>query len=141
MLKLKLSDEDLFDFYVIGISSPEKDYRFCWALSQYSGMHFSRVDDIVVQDHQQKEISRHPYFEYVDDASFKTYHLLGNKTASAKFFPELDTADYIMILRGDFDAAAIAEILQKLNDSGVVFMAEEVDIHRIKSDNKELLVI
>lgn len=137
MPRLILDADELYDFGMIGISSPESAYRFCWVLNREMDWALERSADIEVEK---------------DAAAFATYgtpgeeeesycRLICNHYLGKILIPELQNANYLLLLYGDFATPEIQRgILDNMAKMEGVFMAEMVEPSKIKSSNKEYLL-
>ena len=143
--KKKLLIENDYDFFLFGISCPEKPYRLCWALNNQLKITFSKSKDMEVLSHitskhekNQFEQSKFPVFTYHNEEMFTDYHLIVNKTEHKFLVPEYRHADYLLMVQGGMPFSEKNFILKKIKEVAFVQTSFEIDPKKIKS--KENLV-
>jgi hypothetical protein len=134
MSKLRLDFEPDFDFRMLCISSPEKDYRFCWGLNLALGIQLERVKSILADSKTLKK-DEFPVFQFEDPETQLHYRLICNKFAGAIFLRELEEFHYILIIKGELDGNAWQKIIDQVQSSGMAFFVEQTHPAKLKNKN------
>lgn len=135
MPRLTFDAEELYDFHLLGISSPESDYRFCWALNQKLGWNLERAEDIILPG----EAGLH-FATYVWDTENRI-SLVANKYLNTLLLPELKTIEYLLVFYGEPSEEWLKDTEKKLESTGVVFYVEWIEPALLKSPNREFLLL
>src|ERR1051326_1834498 len=99
MGKHKLEIEYEYDFHLIGISSHEKDYRFCWALNNKFNMDFKKGDGIALRDRKKTEADRFTVYEFQDEEMYTDFFIIVNRSGTSLLLPEQKQADYLLMIK------------------------------------------
>lgn len=136
--KKKLLIQNDYDFFLFGISCPEKPYRLCWALNHQLKTAFAKDKDMEVvagvMDRKEKTPvqSRFPVFVFHNEEMFTDYRVIVNKSENRVLVPEYKQADYLLMVQGSTPAEKNA-ILKKVKEVTFVQTAFEIDPKKIKS--------
>jgi hypothetical protein len=142
-----------FDFILIGISSPSKDYKLGWELNNELKLKLNRIDDVLKQKAaksvpQQSELiapvdngPNHAYSHYrhSDEEKGIEYDLVSNKSDSGVLIPEQKQADYFLIIRGVYSQAFGGNVLGIIRKMTNVQTAFSIDASKLKS--KDFLIM
>ena len=131
--KKKLLVENDYEFFLFGISCPEKTYRLCFALNNKFKASFSKSKDMEVHEKNQRMESRFPVFSYRDEEMFTDYRVIVNKSESKFLIPEFKQADYLLMVQGGMPSSEKGNILKKLKEVAFVQTVFEIDPKKIKS--------
>jgi len=148
-----LTVEYEFDFILIGISSPSKDYKLGWELNKELRLNLCRIEDVLKQNtmkpgHVESELiisdddgPNHLYSHYrhSDEEKGIEYDLVSNKSDSGLLIPEQKQADYFLIIRGIDSQAFSNKVLGTIRNMANVQTAFSIDANKLKS--KELLIM
>ena len=97
MSKFELEEEYEFDFFLLGISSHEKDYRICWAINNILEISLEKEDrDIEVSVKKSNRTSLHSMYTFYDDNQETIYRLIANRSNLGFLVPETPQADYFL---------------------------------------------
>lgn len=130
--KKKLSIQNDYNFFLFGISCPEKVYRLCWALNDRLRVNFSKEKDMEA-DEKNSGSSRFPVFSYRDEEMFTDYRVIINKKENKVLVPEFRQADYLLFVQGSLPSVEKNSILKKLKEITFVQTAFEINPVKIKS--------
>ena len=133
MAKKKLLIENDYDFFLFGISCPEKSYRLCFALNNKLKAAFSKSKDMEVQEKNQGVQLKFPVFAFRNDEMFTDYRVIVNKTENKFLVPEFKQADYLLMVQGSMPYSDKNLILKKIKEIAFVQTAFEIDPQKIKS--------
>ena len=129
---LKLSEEDKFDFALIGIICHHRDYRLCIALNNKLDINLSKQDEYTVFNNKRMEDQFFSFYEYINEEDDR-YNLISNKSLKGFLLPEQNQIDYlflIQLVRMRIDAA---EVLVKLKEIPIILGAYKLDVNKLKS--------
>ncbi len=133
--KLHISFDSFFDFQLIGISCPEKDYRLCWAINQALNIDMVRLSNEGVP--YREHVIDFPFFEYNDEENGRIYRLLSNRFETKVLMKELKNIDYLFLLQGE--DINLQDITDRIGGIEFVFLASEIEIDKLKE--KDLLFL
>ncbi len=148
-----LTVEYEFDFILIGISSPSKDYKLGWELNKELGLNLCRIDDVLKQNviksvHEESELivpeddgpnQSYSHYRHSDEEKGIEYDLVSNKSDGGLLIPEQKQADYFLIIRGVYNQAFGNKILSNIRKMTNVQTAFSIDANKLKS--KEFLIM
>jgi hypothetical protein len=133
MAKKKLLIENDYDFFLYGISCPEKSYRLCFALNTKLKAAFSKSKDMEVQEKNISTQSKFSMFVFRNEEMFTDYRVIVNKTGNKFLVPEFKQADYLLMVQGGMPYSEKSLILKKIKEIAFVQTAFEIDPKKIKS--------
>jgi hypothetical protein len=144
-----------YDFVLIGISSHEKDYRFCWALNNKLKLELSKKDSLEIKGKKQKTLSYFSFFTFNDQDQYKEYSVLANFSESKSLIltentlfgtpeksrqseneflvPEHKQMNYFMVIQGEMENEQADELIQKIKEIDIVLTAIRIDPKTLKS--------
>ena len=126
-----------YDFYLLALVSPIKDYRLCWMLNRSCDLDLKKQGDLEINSHKNKKLV---YFSvYKDDINQAHYNVISNKLMGEWLIPELKEADYFMMLRGNTSVKERESLLEKVKMDPEIQMAFEVNPTKLKSRQNLLL--
>ena len=140
MNKVVLKFELDFDFILIAISCPLKDYRLAHFIDKHAGLKLHKQK----HDHQIPGIEAGEYwffsfYQYLPEEVETEYYLLSNRgTESGYLLPELKNSDYFLIIKNFIDDEDLGMLLDNLNAIPDVVVASEISLDKLKS--KENLI-
>ena len=133
MAKKKLLIENDYDFFLFGISCPERSYRLCYALNGKLKATFSKSHDMELHEKNQKLQSKFPVFTFRDEEMFTDYRVIVNKADNKFLVPEFKQADYLLMVQGGMPFSEKSGILKKVKEVPFIQTAFEIDPKKIKS--------
>ena len=131
--KRKLLVENDYEFFLFGISCPERSYRLCFALNGKFNASFAKSKDMEVKEKNQQALSNFSVFTFRDEEMFTDYRIIANKADSRILIPEFKQADYLLMVQGGMPVAEKNNILKKIKEVTFVQTAFEIDPKKIKS--------
>ena len=134
----KLNFNPEYDFFLIGISSHENDYRISWALNNYLGLKLVRMDDHKIIDNNYPEPLNFSTFIYNDEESLLSYKLIKNRCYDGYLIGEIKNIDFLFIISGETNQIFLDNLTQKINDLSIVNTAFQIDPEKLKSRQKLL---
>lgn len=139
MIRTVLRFEYDYDFYLLGLVSPLKDYRLCWALNKDCNMNFVKRPDLEIHSNQRKKLFYFSIFEYADEARQARYNIISNKRNGECLIPEMKEADYFFMMRGTDSGAESAELVDLIRSNPHIQTVFEVDPQKLKSRQNLIL--
>lgn len=97
---LYLEPEFDYDFELISIVSPVRDYRLCWHLHQLLSLDFVRQDEIVLHYPKKHKYGYYNLFYYEDELNWLQYYFINNRSLGENLIPELKQVDYFLLIKG-----------------------------------------
>ena len=79
-----------------------------------------------------------PFFQFEMPEENKVYQLLSNRLGNAYILSELNTVEFLFLVRGDVTNDDIQEILDQIHQIDFVILASEIDIYKLKEKDKLL---
>lgn len=140
MKKTKLFIEPTFDFELLGLVSPVKDYKMAWLINQELDLNLVRSDDIQIEfmSSPRLEIS-----QYLLSLPHGFIQLLKNKALNtsqqlAYLVPELRNLDYFLLVQDQTQQISIATFVDHLAKNPFIQSVVRLDISKIKSKDNLL---
>lgn len=129
----KLLVENDYDFFLFGISCPEKSFRLCFALNNQLKASFAKTGNMELVEKNQALSVSFPVFTYRDEEMFTDYRVIVNKADSKYLVPEFKQADYLLMVQGGMPLSEKGNILKKIKEVTFIQTAFEIDPRKIKS--------
>jgi len=124
MPKIRLSLDILPEYFLLGISSHQKDYRLAWQLNQSLHCDFERINS------DKKELdpllSETVLFNHNVNEQYN-YYLLSNQTDQGLFAPDFKHAHYFFIISGMHELLPLDDIISKINRTIGVLTSFRID--------------
>src|SRR5688500_10214994 len=95
---LKISEEDKFDFLLIGIVCHHRDYRLSMALNKKLDINLSKQDEYTVFNNKRMEDQFFSFYEFVTEEEDR-YNLISNKSQKGFLIPEQNQVDFLLLIR------------------------------------------
>ena len=133
MKKSILKIQHDYSFRLIGLVTPEKDYRIGWFINEYGKIDLSRKDDIVIDKKEQSKKLFFCRFQYFSEEDKVEYILLCNKCNGDHLIPEWKEIDYFLKISGDFLEQQLDELVESLSIIPGVQLVKEVKADSLKS--------
>ena len=133
MAKKKLLIENDYDFFLFGISCPEKPYRLCWALNNQLNATFAKGKDVEMYEKNHELQSRFSVFSFRNEEMYTDYRVIVNKAENKFLVPEYKHADYLLMVQGGMPFSEKAGILKKVKEIPFIQTAFEIDPKKIRS--------
>lgn len=158
MIKHTLDIEFDYDFVLIGISSHEKDYRFCWALNNKLNLELVKKDSLEIKGKKQITPSYFSFYTFDNVDAFMEYTVIANFSESKSLavaettlfsaeeklkspgsseneflIPELKQMNYFFVLRGEMENEEVDEVIKQIREIDTVQTAVRIDPKSLKS--------
>lgn len=135
MKKTKLFVEHQYDFELLGLVSPVKDYKMAWVINHSLGLRLVRTDDFepefinqsqlkISQYMEQKE---HGYIQLLQNRSFK------ENTQTRYLIPELRVVDYFLLLQDLTFQLDLNMYIERLSEVRYIQNIVKLDVSKLKS--------
>lgn len=128
-----LKEKENYEFGLIGISSPENDYRMCWILNNSQGYQLSRHEDLEVHHKRLEDNQRFHQFRYFDEETLLLYRLISNKCENGYLLEEIPRIDYLIQICGEVEEGFIDALVKKLNGLEEISLAFRIQPDTLKS--------
>lgn len=138
MNKQTLKFELEYDFVLIAITTPLKDYRLCYTINKQLLIQFYRTDELKLQFGLGDAPVYFSRFHYKAEQGETEFFLLANKGTEGYLIPEMKKADYFILVHNYIDQEDLEHLISGLNQIPEVLAAIEVDPRKLKS--KENLI-
>lgn len=135
MKKAKLIVEPSFDFELLGLVSPVKDYKMAWLINRELHLGISKAKDIMLEFVSLPTLEISQYFLALP---YGFIQLLKNKSLNsshqlAYLIPELRNIDYFLLVQDHTEQTNIATFVEALSKNAFVQSVVRLDISKIKS--------
>ena len=130
-MKYHLEDDFEFDFYLVGISCHERDYRVCWGVNQVLNIPLAKEEKEIEVVHKKDNLrSKHTVYSMYDFDAEEEVHLIANRSKTGYLIPEQKQADYLLMVKGD-GILAIDEVVPLLKKISFVLTAFDIEVSQI----------
>lgn len=135
MKKAKLFIEPTFDFNLLGIVSPVKDYKLAWLINRTLQINLTRSEDLLIEflSNPNLEISQfflslpHGFIQLLKNKSLNSSQQL------AYLIPELRNMDYFLLIQDETGQIDLEVYLKKLADNPSIQSVVKLDVSKLKS--------
>jgi hypothetical protein len=134
----KLIVEDDFQFFLVGISSHENDYRLSWAINTHLKMAFKRTDNLEIHNPRINQDQEFSVYQFTDPETLLQYFLIANRCDNGFLLEEMKNIDYIMKITGDASKNFPGQLVNKLKKIDIITTAFEINHAGLKSRKKLL---
>ena len=135
MKKAKLQIEPTFDFELLGIVSPIREYRMAWLVNEELELNLVKVDDLELEFLNSEKLEIAQYFLSLPHGFIQ---LLKNKALNsaqqlAYLVPELKNLDYFLLVQDETEQMDLSNFMEKLSRNPLVQSIVRIDISKLKS--------
>ena len=135
MKKAKLQIEPAFDFELLGIVSPIREYRMAWLVNQELDLNLVKADDLELEFLNADKLEIAQYFLSLPHGFIQ---LLKNKAINstqqlAYLIPELKNLDYFLLVQDETEELDLINFVKKLSQNPLVQSIVRIDISKLKS--------
>lgn len=128
-----------FDFGLVGIVSPLRDYILCWEINRILKLKLSRLEDIEISNALKGKHVMYSFFRYENNIDKCIYHLVSNKYFSDYLVPELKEFDYFLRFSGDLPEEFNSNIQGQIKSINHVMATVKLNPTNIKSRHNLIL--
>ncbi|MCC5936265.1 MAG: IPExxxVDY family protein [Lunatimonas sp.] len=135
MKKSKLLIESTYDFDLLGLVAPLKDYKMAWMINNCLGLELKKSADYTMEFTNQPTLI---ISQYLLEKDFGFIQLLRNKSyplaGQARFLvPELKIMDYFLLFQDKADGLDLNMYIERLSKLRGVQNVVKLDITKLKS--------
>lgn len=135
MKKTKLFVEPIFDFELLGLVSPVKDYKMAWLINRELDLNLIKSDNIQIEFLSAPQLEISQYFLSLPHGFIQ---LLKNKALNtsqqlAYLIPELRNLDYFLLVQDQTQQTSISTFIDHLAKNPYIQSVVRLDISKIKS--------
>lgn len=140
MKRTKLFVEPSFDFELLGLVSPVKDYKMAWLINRDLNLDLVRSDDVKIEfvSSPRLEISQfflslpHGFIQLLKNKALNTSQQL------AYLIPELRNLDYFLLVQDQTQQFSISTFVDHLGKNPLIQSVVKLDVSKIKSKDNLL---
>lgn len=122
-----------FDFILIALTAPLKDYRVCFLVNKFLNFNFTRTEDLVLENIAQTGLSLFAFYHYSWEATETDFYFIANKGSEGYLVPEMREADYFILIKNYIDENDLESLVSGLNRIPEIVAAVKIDPKKIKS--------
>ncbi|CAN5258619.1 hypothetical protein BH23BAC1_BH23BAC1_18540 [soil metagenome] len=136
MKKNKLIVDYGYDFELLGIISPVKDYKIAWAINNTLNFKFKKNNDLKIEFINDKQLI---ISNYTFETENSLLRLLKNKSQSVSdltfsyLIPELKNFDYFIKIEDEADTFNQALLIKKIKTIPLIQYITTIDAGKLRS--------
>ncbi len=135
MKKAKLHIEHTYDFELLGLVSPVKDYKMAWLINRELGLDMVRWDDLEIEFLSIPSLKISQFFLSLPHGFVQ---LLKNKALNSSnqisyLIPELKYMDYFLLVQDDTFQISINTFANQLAQNPFIQNVMKLDVTKLKS--------
>jgi hypothetical protein len=135
MKKAKLLVEPTFDFELLGLVSPIREYRMAWLINQEMDLNLVKADDLELEFLNTPKLEISQYFLSLPHGFIQ---LLKNKALNssqqlAYLIPELKNLDYFLLIQDETEQMQLSTFIDQLAKNPLIQSIVRIDISKLKS--------
>jgi hypothetical protein len=135
MKKAKLLVEPTFDFELLGLVSPIREYRMAWLINQEMDLNLVKADDLELEFLNASKLEISQYFLSLPHGFIQ---LLKNKALNssqqlAYLIPELKNLDYFLLVQDETEQVQLSAFIDQLSKNSLIQSIVRIDISKLKS--------
>jgi hypothetical protein len=135
MKKSKLIVEHAYDFDLLGLVSPVRDYKAAWLINRELEIDLVKVEDLELDFYNGPTLKISQYFLSLPHGFVQ---LLKNKALNSTnqisyLVPELRSMDYFLLVQDETFQISINTFAEKLSQNPLVQNVMKLDISKLKS--------
>jgi len=135
MKKVKLQIEHTYDFEVLGLVSPVKDYNMAWLINRQLDLDLIKWEDLEIEFLSDPQLKISQYFLSLPHGFVQ---LLKNKAINSQnqvsyLIPELKTMDYFLLVQDQTFQISINTFANKLAEIPFIQNVMKLDVTKLKS--------
>jgi len=130
-----------YNFNLIGMISPVKDYKLIWSINHQLNVKLVKNTDLILEYLDQQKLVISNFLFETENSSLRILKNKaedGDELKKSYLLPELKNFDYFLMLEGSGDTFNISEIEGKLKNLEIIQYLTKIDVSKLKS--KENLV-
>lgn len=135
MKKAKLLIEPTYDFELLGLVSPIKDYKMAWVINRELQLQLAKSEDLVLEFVSMPKLEISQYFLALP---YGFIQLLKNKALNsslqlAYLIPELRNMDYFLLVQDETEQTNITTFAEHLSKNSHIQSVVRLDVSKLKS--------
>ncbi len=135
MKKAKLLIEHTYDFELLGLVSPVKDYKMAWLINRDLDMKLIKSDDLILEFMTLPSLKISQYFLSLPHGFVQ---LLRNKALNSTnqvsyLIPELKSMDYFLLVQDETFQISINTFASQLAKNRYIQNVMKLDVSKLKS--------
>jgi hypothetical protein len=140
MKKIKLFIEHQYDFELLGIVAPIKEYKMAWVVNHSLNSKLVKSDDFELELLNQPPLV---ISNFVEEKEYGFVQLLKNKSNSEGenslyLIPELRMMDYFLLVQDQTLEIDLNDYIEKLSENSFVQNVVKLNISKLKSKDNLL---
>jgi rRNA maturation protein Rpf1 len=124
------------DFFLIGISSHENDYRITWAINNSLGINLVKADNLTTTNDHLKVEQEFAVFEFDDHEGSAKYRLISNRCNNGFLLNEHKNIDFFLAVYGEMNSGSIENMVVLLRKISIITTAFVIQKISAKSAEK-----
>ncbi len=136
MAKNKLNVEFSYDFVLLGIISPLKEYKLAWKINKCLEINLVKEVDVEIEFFNQSDLVISNFLYQTENSEFrllKNKSVSSNSRANVYLLPELQSFDYVVMVSGFEDTFSIDTVKSELQAIPGVQYIKLFDVESLKS--------
>ncbi len=135
MKKPKLLFDIKYEFDLVGIVAPIKDYKMAWAINHYLEINLCKSVDFELNFINQPALKISKFLEETKNGFIQLLknRSLNENSSSLFLIPELKFIDYFLLVQDQTGQLKINTYIDKLSQCSLIQNAVKLDIEKIKS--------
>jgi hypothetical protein len=134
---LRITNDDEFDFLLIGIVCQQKDYRLCHELNHCFQLELKRQKDYEIMNNKRMKTSAFPFFQYANKDK-DIYCVFSNRGKDDFLIPEQRSIDFLLLIKENFRRINESGLINTIKEIPIVLGAYSIEVKKLKS--KENLI-
>jgi hypothetical protein len=135
MKKAKLLVEPTFDFELLGLVSPIREYRMAWLINQEMDLNLVKAEDLELEFLNSPKLEISQYFLSLPHGFIQ---LLKNKALNSSqqlafLIPELKNLDYFLLVQDETEQIQLSTFIDQLSKNSLIQSIVRIDISKLKS--------
>lgn len=135
MKKVKLEIEHTYDFEILGLVSPVKDYKMAWLINRELQMNLVKWPDLEIEFLSGPNLKISQFFLSLPHGFVQ---LLKNKAINSNhqvsyLIPELKTMDYFLLVQDETYEICLTNFVSKLSGIPFIQSVMKLDVQKLKS--------
>jgi hypothetical protein len=124
------------EFYLVGISSHENDYRLSWAVNNHMGFNFSRTANLEIYNDKIQMNQVFSVFSHIEEENEMKYYLISNTGQNGFLLPEYSNVDFLFLIHGEISENELDNIILQLKKIEIINLAFQISDLSSKSMQK-----
>jgi hypothetical protein len=140
MKKIKLLVEHQYDFDLLGLVAPVKDYKMAWLINNSLGTKLVKTEDFELDLMNQATLKISKYFQEKEHGFVQLLKNRSHGEGSNSFYlvPELKVMDYFLLLQDYTFEMDLNHYIENLSGNQFIQTVVKLDISKLKSKDNLL---